>query len=160
MTELRIETVKIDSLTPDPVNARKHNERNISAIADSLRLFGQRKPITVTPDSIVITGNGTVRAAKSLGWTEIVIARTPVGWTHEQIRAWAIADNQTATLAEWDDKILADQLLELDANGWKLEEIGFANLEPNGDEDNEPLKSKRIMFVLLVVLSLRNSYGS
>jgi ParB-like chromosome segregation protein Spo0J len=142
MTELRIETVNIDSLTPDPANARKHDERNISAIADSLRLFGQRKPITVTPDSIVITGNGTVRAAKSLGWTEIVIARTPVGWTHEQIRAWAIADNQTAMLAEWDDKILADQLLELDANGWKLEEIGFANLEPNGDSNDEPLKFK------------------
>jgi ParB-like chromosome segregation protein Spo0J len=142
MTELRIETVNIDSLTPDPANARKHDERNISAIADSLRLFGQRKPITVTPDSIVITGNGTVRAAKSLGWTEIVIARTPIGWTHEQIRAWAIADNQTAMLAEWDDKILADQLLELDANGWKLEEIGFVNLEPNGDANDEPLKFK------------------
>ena len=142
MTDLKIETVKIDSLTPDPANARKHDERNIGAIADSLRLFGQRKPITVTPDSIVITGNGTVRAAKSLGWTEIVIARTPVGWTHEQIRAWAIADNQTALLAEWDDKILADQLLELDATGWNLEEIGFSNLEPNSDASDEPLKFK------------------
>jgi site-specific DNA-methyltransferase (adenine-specific) len=142
MTELRLETVNINSLTPDPANARKHDERNISAIADSLRLFGQRKPITVTPDSIVITGNGTVRAAKSLGWTEIVIARTPIGWTHEQIRAWAIADNQTATLAEWDDKILADQLLELDATGWNLEEIGFSNLEPNSDPSDEPLKFK------------------
>jgi site-specific DNA-methyltransferase (adenine-specific) len=90
----------------------------------------------------VITGNGTVRAAKSLGWTEIVIARTPIGWTHEQIRAWAIADNQTALLAEWDDKILADQLLELDATGWNLEEIGFSNLEPNSDASDEPLKFK------------------
>ena len=142
MEKLKMETISIDDLELDPNNARKHSEKNINAICESLKQFGQRKPITVTPDSIVITGNGTVRAAKSLGWTEIVIARTPVGWTHEQIRAWAIADNQTATLAEWDDKILADQLLELDANGWKLEEIGFANLEPNGDENDEPLKFK------------------
>jgi DNA modification methylase len=102
----------------------------LQAIAHSLEKFGQRKPICVTPDSIVVAGNGTLEAAKSLGWTEIVIARTPVGWTWEQIRAFALADNRTAELAEWDDKVLADQLLELDANGWELEELGFENLEP------------------------------
>jgi ParB-like chromosome segregation protein Spo0J len=141
MTDLRIETVNINSLTPDPANARKHDERNIKAIADSLKQFGQRKPITVTPDSIVVTGNGTMQAAKSLGWSEIVIARTPVGWTWEQIRAWAIADNQTALLAEWDDKVLADQLLELDANGWELEQLGFESLQPPmNEQSDEPLK--------------------
>jgi hypothetical protein len=141
MTQLRIETVNINSLTPDPANARKHDGKNLKAIASSLEKFGQRKPIVVTPDSIVVAGNGTVEAAKSLGWTEIAIARTPVGWTWDQIKAFALADNRTAELAEWDDKVLADQLLELDANGWELEELGFENLEPPiGDDDsNEPL---------------------
>jgi site-specific DNA-methyltransferase (adenine-specific) len=141
MTELKIETVAINSLTPDPANARKHDGRNLQAIQNSLLKFGQRKPICVTPDSIVVAGNGTLEAAKSLGWTQIVIARTPVGWTWEQIRAFALADNRTAELAEWDDKVLADQLLELDANGWELEELGFENLEPpvGQDDDDEPL---------------------
>jgi ParB-like chromosome segregation protein Spo0J len=143
MTELRIETVNVNSLTPDPANARRHDDKNLKAIADSLKLFGQRKPLTVTPDSIVVTGNGTLQAAKSLGWTEIAIARTPIGWTWEQIRAWALADNRTAELAEWDDKVLADQLLELDANGWELEKLGFESLQPPlGDESDEPLKFK------------------
>ena len=141
MTELRIETVNINSLTPDPANARKHDGKNLKAIASSLEKFGQRKPIVVTPDSIVVAGNGTLEAAKSLGWSEIAIARTPIGWTWDQIKAFALADNRTAELAEWDDKVLADQLLELDANGWELEELGFENLEPPlGDlEDEEPL---------------------
>jgi site-specific DNA-methyltransferase (adenine-specific) len=141
MIELRIETVNVNSLTPDPANARKHDGKNLQAIAHSLEKFGQRKPICVTPDSIVVAGNGTLEAAKSLGWTEIVIARTPVGWSWEQIRAFALADNRTAELAEWDDKVLADQLLELDANGWELEELGFENLEPPAgqDDDEEPL---------------------
>jgi ParB-like chromosome segregation protein Spo0J len=141
MTELRIENVNINSLTPDPANARRHDDKNLKAIADSLKLFGQRKPLTVTPDSIVVTGNGTLEAAKSLGWTEIAIARTPVGWSWEQIRAWALADNRTAELAEWDDKVLANQLLELDANGWELEQLGFESLQPPlGDQSDEPLK--------------------
>ena len=76
----------------------------------------------------MVAGNGTLEAAKSLGWTEIAIARTPVGWTWDQIKAFALADNRTAELAEWDDKVLADQLLELDANGWDLKDIGFETL--------------------------------
>jgi len=141
MTELRIETVNINSLTPDPANARKHDGKNLKAIASSLEKFGQRKPIVVTPDSIVVAGNGTLEAAKSLGWSEIAIARTPIGWTWDQIKAFALADNRTAELAEWDDKVLADQLLELDANGWELEELGFENLEPpiSDTQDEEPL---------------------
>jgi ParB-like chromosome segregation protein Spo0J len=138
MTDLRIETVNINSLTPDPANARTHDEKNLSAISNSLKKFGQRKPICVTPDSIVVAGNGTLEAAKSLGWTEIVIARTPVGWSWEQIRAFALADNRTAELAEWDDKVLADQLLELDANGWELEELGFVSLQPPTDPEFLP----------------------
>jgi site-specific DNA-methyltransferase (adenine-specific) len=140
MTDLRVETVNINSLTPDPANARKHDGRNLKAIENSLVKFGQRKPICVTPDSIVVAGNGTLEAAKNLGWTEIAIARTPVGWTWEQIRAFAPADNRTAELAEWDDKVLADQLLELDANGWELEELGFENIQPPTIvEDETPL---------------------
>jgi DNA modification methylase len=152
MNDLRIETVEIASLTFDPTNARKHDGKNIEAIAGSLKLFGQRKPIVVTPDNIVVAGNGTLEAAKTLGWSEIVIARTPIGWTWDQIKAFALADNSTAELAEWDDKILADQLLELDANGWALEEFGFEALEPfpypdeNEDEplsfDDAPTRSK------------------
>jgi len=136
MNDLRIEKVAIESLTLDPTNARKHDTKNLNAIASSLEKFGLRTPIVVTPDSIVVAGNGRLEAAKSLGWTEITIARTPVGWTWDQIKAFAIADNRTAELAEWDDKILAEQLLELDANGWELAEIGFDNLEPSMEEDD------------------------
>tara|TARA_R110000868_G_scaffold121118_1_gene321402 strand:+ start:87 stop:704 length:618 start_codon:yes stop_codon:yes gene_type:complete len=130
MTDLRIETVKVDSLKFDPSNARKHHGKNLEAIAGSLKLFGQRKPIIVTPDNIVVAGNGTLEAAKNLGWTEIAISRTPVGWSWDQIKAFALADNRTAELAEWDAEILKEQLLELDAVGWELQQFGFVQLQP------------------------------
>jgi ParB-like chromosome segregation protein Spo0J len=135
MTELKIETVSIASLVSDPANARTHDGKNLKAIENSLLKFGQRKPICVTPDSIVVAGNGTLEAAKNLGWTQIAIARTPIGWSWEQVRAFALADNRSAELAEWDDKVLADRLLELDANGWELEELGFENLHPPTESD-------------------------
>jgi DNA modification methylase len=140
MNNLRTETIKINSLSLDPTNARRHDAKNLAAIEGSLKLFGQRKPIVVTGANIVVAGNGTLEAAKSLGWEEITIVRTPIEWTPEQVKAYALADNRTAELAEWDAKVLADQLIELDAVGWDVAEFGFEPIEPPSDsEDDEPL---------------------
>jgi DNA modification methylase len=84
----------------------------------------------VTGANVIVAGNGTVEAAKDLGWSEILIVRTPIEWTPEQVKAYALADNRTAELAEWDEKVLAEQLLELDSVGWDLKELGFETLEP------------------------------
>jgi ParB-like chromosome segregation protein Spo0J len=64
---LKIESVPIEKLTFDPANARKHSDENLSAIASSLKEFGQRKPIVITFDNVIVAGNGTVEAAKFLG---------------------------------------------------------------------------------------------
>lgn len=109
---MQTETVLIDSLSPDPANARKHDERNLAAIRDSLRAFGQQKPIVVDQREVVIAGNGTLEAAKGLGWTEIAIVRTTLDQT--QATAFGIADNRTAELAEWDDEVLRSLLDSMD----------------------------------------------
>jgi len=58
-------------LSLDPANVRKHDRRNLDAIKASLRKFGQQKPIVVDTKGIVLAGNGTLTAAKELGWSEI-----------------------------------------------------------------------------------------
>lgn len=130
-----VKTVAITDIHSDPNNARKHSERNIAAIAASLRTFGQRRPLVVFGNT-VIAGNGTLQAAVSLGWDEIAITRVPDTWTEEQARAYALADNKTAELAEWDQAILVDQLLDLDMNGFDVSEFGFTSVS-DGVGDNE-----------------------
>jgi hypothetical protein len=109
---MNTELVPINDLTPDPANARKHGERNLSAIIDSLRAFGQQKPIVVDRRGVVIAGNGTLEAAKRLGWEEIAVVRTELDPT--QATAFGIADNRTAELAEWDEDVLVSLLDSLD----------------------------------------------
>jgi ParB-like chromosome segregation protein Spo0J len=134
---MKIETVQISSLTLDPENARKHSQKNIDAIAGSLTTFGQRRPLVVW-GNIVIAGNGTVEAAKSIGWEKIEITRVPTDWTHDQARAYALADNRTAELAEWDSEILASQLIELDSVGYEIGDWGFQSLTPpSGEEEGQ-----------------------
>jgi hypothetical protein len=132
---LEIEVKEISYLRPDPNNARKHDAKNIDAIAKSLARFGQRKPIVIRGDGTIVAGNGTVEAAKQLGWTEIACARVPWKWTADEVKAYALADNRTAELAEWDSGILAEQLLELDAVGWDVADLGFLALRPDTIDD-------------------------
>jgi ParB-like chromosome segregation protein Spo0J len=117
----------IESLKFDPANARKHDERNIKAIMDSLERHGQRKPIVCYSD-MVVAGNGTLQAAKRLGWTEIWV--NDDGFKSiEDAKAYAIQDNRSAELAAWDDVQLGDTLTELKDAGWDLDTIGFNDQE-------------------------------
>jgi hypothetical protein len=60
---------------------RKHGRRNLDAIGASLAQFGQRRPLVVMGDMTVIAGNGTLEAARSPGWSEIVVTVVPGDWT-------------------------------------------------------------------------------
>ena len=108
----------------DPHNARKHDDKNLKAIAGSLEQFGQRKPIVVWGRTVV-AGNGTLVAARSLGWTEIQAVSVPDDWSADQVKAYALADNRSAELAEWDEQVLASQLLELVQAEFDVEALGF-----------------------------------
>jgi DNA modification methylase len=143
----KIEHVDITTLLHDPANVRKHGPRNLDAIKASLKRFGQVKPIVVDGDNIVRAGNGTLMAARALGWSTIDIVRTPLKGA--EATAYAIADNRTAELAEWDDESLAQQLaaLQIDdealalATGFDEKEIAalaLDNMEVHEDEVPEP----------------------
>lgn len=127
---MQIERIKIDQLRQDPNNARTHDKANLEAIAGSLTQFGQRKPIVISQDNTVVAGNGTVAAAKTLGWEDIQAVRVPADWDADRIKAFALADNRTAELATWDQQVMASQLLELQDAGFDIEEFGFELLEP------------------------------
>ena len=125
---LRPLAVDVSQLVPDPANARKHDERNIAAIRSSLSRFGQRIPIVVQKQGMVVrAGNGRLQAAKLLGWTHI--AAVIVDEASIDATAYAIADNRTAELAEWDDAVLAGLLESLPkdiqlAAGFNSKELG------------------------------------
>lgn len=117
--------VPIDSLKPDPRNARLHPERNLEALRTSLRYYGQRKPIVVRKnDSRIIAGNGLWQAAKDLGWTEI--AAVFVDDDDAAATGYALMDNQSAILAEWDFDRLGELVTELKDMDFDLDLTGFS----------------------------------
>ena len=160
---MEVKLVPLQQLSLDPKNARKHNQRNLDAIAESLKVFGQRKPIVVH-NGTVIAGNGTLEAAKSLGWKEISVAEVPNDWTEDMATAFALADNRTAELAEWDEAVLATQLLELIDAGMDIADLGFDekdltdNTDPYADRDpNAPGLADRFVVSPFTILDQKSA---
>lgn len=121
--DLRPLGVPIGTLKPDPDNLRTHGDRNLASIRASLALHGQRKPVVATTDGVVVAGNGTLLAARSMGWTHLAVVR--YDGPPEKLRAFAVQDNRTAELAEWDRAALSAALPELADQGYTLEELGW-----------------------------------
>jgi len=131
----------ISDLTLDPKNARKHSQKNLDAISASLKQFGQRKPIVITHKGLILAGNGTLEAAKSLGWDRVDVAVAPADWDENTAKAYALADNRTAELAEWDKLVLAETLLELVDAEFNIEELGFEMPESEIEEEVDEVPS-------------------
>lgn len=116
--------VDLAGLRADPRNARLHPERNLEAIKVSLGRFGQLRPVVALPDGTVIAGNGTLEAARRLGWSKLAAVFLH-GDDETRARAYALADNRTADLAEWDGALLIAAVELLEEAGDDPAALGF-----------------------------------
>lgn len=121
--------VPIDDLAEDPNNPRRGDDETVIR---SLRRFGQRFPILYRRDEqgsmIVIAGNTRLRAARSLGWSDIAAVDAD-DLTDDEARSFALADNRTSDLAAYDDDMLAEILRDLvdgDPTGDLLDSSGYS----------------------------------
>lgn len=123
-----VEMVPTAELVPYARNARKHPAEQIRQIMQSITRYGWTIPVLVDEERTLIAGHGRVIAARRLG-IEAVPTMTARGWSAEQKRAYALADNQIALNAEWDDEILRGELRALEEAGVPLVDVGFSQAE-------------------------------
>jgi ParB-like chromosome segregation protein Spo0J len=120
----------IEELKPDPANPRRHSQKQIRQIANSIATFGFLCPVLVDADLNMITGHGRLLAGRQLGIAEV--PTVPVDHlTLDQIRAFRIADNRLTENATWDDRLLGEQLRDLSLAGldFDIEVTGFEMAE-------------------------------
>jgi DNA modification methylase len=119
-----VELRPITSIRPYENNPRQNDEA-VDAVAASIRAFGFRQPIVVDEEGVIIVGHTRYKAALKLGLEEVPvhIAR---GLTPAQAKAYRIADNQTATLSQWDNDKLPLELVQLQQMDFDLDLTGFS----------------------------------
>jgi len=127
--------IDLNDLISDPANARKHSEKNLEAISSSLSRFGPARSIVIDKNGVVRAGNGTLEAARAAGVKKVRVVQADDGelvavlrsdWTDAEAAGYAIADNRTAELGEWDDEVLRRTIAELkDTDTEMLDSLGF-----------------------------------
>lgn len=137
-----------DQIRPYEQNPRV-NDAAVEAVARSIAEFGFRQPIVVDGGGTIVVGHTRWKAAKKMGLTQVPV-HVALDLSPEQARAYRVADNATAGIAEWDDDLLRGELQALKDLGLDLSLLGFDDDElmaklappPNAglvDPDDVPL---------------------
>jgi ParB-like chromosome segregation protein Spo0J len=144
----------IDKLVFYARNPRK-NDAAVDRMCDSIREFGFEIPCLVRSDGEVIDGHLRLKAARKLGMAEISVILCDE-WTPPQVKAFRITVNRSATWAEWDEELLAQELRELEIADFDLALTGFDAKEL--DELASPCRVPRDL-LRLAPAGARRSFG-
>lgn len=125
---VQVETLPIETLIPYARNSRTHSDEQIAQVAASIREFGFTNPVLIDGAGGIIAGHGRVMAARKLGLAEVPCIRL-AHLTETQKRAYVIADNKLALNAGWDEKLLAQEMIELREVGFDIDLLGFIDDE-------------------------------
>ena len=120
---MEIELRPLSALRPYENNPRI-NDAAVDAVAASIREFGFRQPIVVDEQDVIVVGHTRYKAAQKLGM-EVVPVHVARGLNPAQLKAYRVADNQTARLSEFDHDKLAAELMDLQGADFDLDLTGF-----------------------------------
>ena len=124
---MHIEQRSVAQIKPYQNNPRD-NDGAVEAVAQSIQEFGFRQPIVVDASGVIVVGHTRWKAAKKLG-LETVPVHVATDLSPEQAKAYRIADNQSASIADWDLDLLPVELAELQEMDFDLDLLGFAEDE-------------------------------
>ena len=116
---MEIITRKVSELTPYGKNAKTHDDKQITNVANSIKRFGWQQPIVVDEQGVVVIGHCRLLAAKKLGLREVPVTIAS-GLTEDEVKELRIADNKTNE-SPWDLGLLAEDIEGLDFEGFDLD---------------------------------------
>jgi DNA modification methylase len=123
-TIMEVSQRAINEIFPYEKNPRV-NDSAVDALVKSLEAFGFRQPIVVDADNVIVVGHTRWKAAQKLGLEKVPV-HVAKDLTPEQARAYRIADNQTATIADWDFTLLPLEITALQEMDFDVGLLGFS----------------------------------
>ena len=146
MEQFNIEWKDIASVKPYARNAKKHDDKQIANVAESIKQFGWQQPIVCDADGVIIIGHCRLLAAKKLGLKKVPV-KTVDNLSEEQVKKLRALDNKLNE-SDWDFDLLAEDIGELDFSGFDIDWGLPADVDekeiiedeaPEVDEEHEPI---------------------
>lgn len=129
MTEkLKVVYRALQDLLPYARNAMLHSDMQVAQLVGSIQEFGWTNPILIDESGEIIAGHGRALAADALGMATVPTI-TLRGLNEAQKRAYRLADNQLPRNAQWNEKLLSLEIMELKELDFEIDKIGFSEAE-------------------------------
>lgn len=139
---LQLQEIKTSDLHPWEDNPRS-NDHAVNAVAQSIRSFGFNVPIICDQNMTIVAGHTRWKAAQKLAMDRVPVI--VIEMTDTQRRAFSVADNKVAEIADWDFPKLRDVLQELRSEDFDIKALGFSDeeirrllLDDQQNEDSVP----------------------
>lgn len=140
-----IQYINVKELKLNPKNPRK-NDKAVESVMKSIQKYGFKNPLIADSSLMVYCGNTRLKAARKLQMQEVPVIIAD-DLTPQQIREYAIVDNKSNEIAEWDLDLLSEELKELDLSDFDFdfslpldtEKEIVEDEAPEVDEENEPI---------------------
>lgn len=126
-------TGQVDGLPKNPRFIRDDKfEKLVKSLRESPEMMKLREVVAYDNHGslVVICGNMRLRAAKELGWKEVICKILPVDTPTEKLKEYAIKDNASFGDNDW-------QLLDAEWDALQLEEWGVDYMSSNDAVNNE-----------------------
>ena len=105
-------------------NNKKHPERQLVKIVESIKEYGFKNPVLVDKNNVIISGHGRTLAAERIGMEEVPCIDCS-DLNAKQVKALRLMDNKSAELAEWDFDNIKAELEELKLEEFDIDLTGF-----------------------------------
>jgi hypothetical protein len=109
-------TRPLEWFKPHEANPRKHSPEAIAQFALALKRFGFRAPILAKSTGEVVDGHFRLKAAQHLKLTEVPVLLVD-DMSEAEVKAFRLSVNRMAELADWDQDLLLNNLVELQTGG-------------------------------------------
>lgn len=121
---MQIKYLKTSSLKPYEKNAKKHDKKQVSNVAESIKQFGFVQPVVIDKNNNIIIGHCRLEASKKLNLDEVPCVMVD-DLTDEQVRKLRLLDNKLNE-SDWDIDLIAEEIVDLDFDDfdvdWELPE--------------------------------------
>lgn len=136
---MKIENLPAKQLKAYEKNAKRHDIKQIDAVAESIKRFGFIQPLVVDKDNVVVIGHCRLASALKLGLETVPVVRVD-NLTPDEVKALRIADNKLNE-SGWDIALVAEELSELGLDLVSLTGFDLDELDIKDEKYRDGVKS-------------------
>lgn len=152
---MQIEEIAVKDIKPYERNAKKHDERQVKNVMESIKAFGFAQPLVIDKYNVLIIGHCRLIAAKRLKMPKVPCVRME-NLSDDDVARLRLLDNKLNE-SEWDFDLLSEDVPTLDFSDFDID-WNLPELDEDGDSTDHGSLADKFIVPPFSVLDTKQGY--